>query len=254
MKVKVEHMGGNNASLRDPGEPSSAAEAYNLGILLRQIGQDPAAEVMLRRAVGWDDADVSPRAAASLALLLLERGDVQAALATYHQALDSGHPEAMPNAAFNIGVIRLKQGDVTAAEAAYNQAIESGHPHWGASAAFNLGMLLQARGDLDHARAALERAVAIGGPSGEQAAQSAAAELETLEWAQGRQRSAGVPSEPGHLGDTAAAEEREKIDAAIENAIRVISRTPEENPELTMQLNTLGAHCPKVSGLMGPGV
>jgi peptidoglycan hydrolase-like protein with peptidoglycan-binding domain len=120
--------------------------AFNLGVLLEEQGDLPAAEEAYRRA---DDRGHAA-AASNLGVLLEGRGDLARAEAAYRRADQRGEA----NGAFNLGVLLEEHHDFDGAEAAYRRADERGH----AAAASNLGVLLEAQGDRIGAEAAYRRA------------------------------------------------------------------------------------------------
>jgi TPR repeat protein len=134
----------------DPGDikasPTDINAAFNLGVLLEERKDLPAAEAAYRRA----DEGGHAAAAANLGVLLEGQGDRTGAEAAYRRADQRGEA----NGSFNLGVLLEAREDLAGAEAAYRRADERGH----AAAAANLGVLLEGQGDRTGAEAAYRRA------------------------------------------------------------------------------------------------
>jgi tetratricopeptide (TPR) repeat protein len=133
--------------------------AYNLGVLLHELGDVAGARTAYQRALDTGHYDAAPMAAHNLGLLLQEQGDVDGARTAFQQAIDSGHPEQAHMAAVNLGVLLRQQGDVDGARTAYHQVIDSGHPDKAPIALFNLGVLLREQGDVEGAQVAYQQAI-----------------------------------------------------------------------------------------------
>jgi Flp pilus assembly protein TadD len=140
-----------------PDEASMAA--YNLGVLLAELGDLDGARAAYQQAVDSGDDDAGPVAAVNLGVVLGELGDVSAAQAIFRQVIDSGHPEQAPKAAYNLGIQLDQQGDTNGARAAYQQAAEFGDTEASLMAALNLGILLGEQGDTDDACAIFQRVI-----------------------------------------------------------------------------------------------
>jgi tetratricopeptide (TPR) repeat protein len=150
------------AGSNDPEMASMAA--YNLGILLQEMGDVAGARAAYQQAIASGHYDAAPMAARNLGLLLQEQGDVAGSRAVFDRVIASGHPDQAHMAAVNLGVLLREQGDVAGAQAAYQQVIESHDRDKAPIALFNLGVLLREQGDVAGAQAAYQRAIDSGHP------------------------------------------------------------------------------------------
>jgi TPR repeat protein len=106
---------------RDPGDitasPTDINAAFNLGVLLEERKDLPAAEAAYRRA----DERGHAAASSNLGVLLEGQGDRTGAEAAYRRADQRGET----NGSFNLGVLLEETDDLGGAEAAYRRAERS---------------------------------------------------------------------------------------------------------------------------------
>jgi tetratricopeptide (TPR) repeat protein len=136
--------------------------AVNRGALLEERGGVAGARAVLQQVIDAVRPDETPAATLNVGLLLEERGNLAGARGAYQQAIDSGHPDAAPRAMLQLGLLHHAQGDTVGALAAYQQAIDSGHPDETPAALVNLGSMLKELGNLAGALAAYQQAIDSG--------------------------------------------------------------------------------------------
>jgi tetratricopeptide (TPR) repeat protein/GR25 family glycosyltransferase involved in LPS biosynthesis len=136
-------------------KPDYPEAHYNLGIALREQGDQTAAIASFNKALQLKPH--YPEAHYNLAIALKEQGEPSAAIASYNTALHlkPNYPEAH----INLGNALQAQGDLTAAIASYNTALQL-RPDY-PEAHINLGNALQAQGDLTAAIASYNTALQL---------------------------------------------------------------------------------------------
>ncbi len=128
-------------------------------------GDYDGALVLLERAIGSADPDVSAAALARLGQTHLAYGDYGAARAAFGRCIATGHPDWAPQAMLMLAGLLIHQvGDRDAARDMLNTAIGTGHPIHARAALSGLGHLLHQAGDDQGAIAAYRRLADLSPP------------------------------------------------------------------------------------------
>jgi tetratricopeptide (TPR) repeat protein len=162
-----------------PDHPDTAEILNNLGLSLREEGDDEAARGLLERALAINDSALGAEHAATvtsvnnLALLLRDQGNLAAARPLFERALagvekvfGAEHPATAASVG-NLGLLLKDEGDLAGARALLERALiidekalGPDHPDT-ANDLGNLALLIKQTGDLTGARILYERALAI---------------------------------------------------------------------------------------------